>query len=68
MLNVVCGGGLCQRPRRVARNAACMIVRGMLERKDGVVNLVADRLVSLAELQPEAARALHARHRSRDFQ
>lgn len=68
MLNVVCGGGLWQRHRRVARNAACMIVRGMLERKDGVVNLVADRLASLAELHPEAARALHARHRSRDFQ
>ncbi|WP_053205161.1 error-prone DNA polymerase [Jiangella muralis] len=68
MLNVVCGGGLWQRHRRVARNAACMIVRGMLERKDGVVNLVADRLVSLAELHPEAARALHSRHRSRDFQ
>ncbi|SDS30539.1 error-prone DNA polymerase [Jiangella sp. DSM 45060] len=67
MLNVVCGGGLWQRHRRVARNAACMIVRGMLERKDGVINLVADRLASLEELHPEAARALHARHRSRDF-
>ncbi|SDU82172.1 error-prone DNA polymerase [Jiangella alkaliphila] len=68
MLNVVCGGGLWQRHRRVARNAACMIVRGILERKDGVINLVADKLASLAELHPEAARALHARHRSRDFQ
>ncbi|PZF81974.1 error-prone DNA polymerase [Jiangella anatolica] len=67
MLNVVCGGGLWQRHRRVARNAACMIVRGILERKDGVTNLVADKLASLDELHPEAARALHARHRSRDF-
>ncbi|TDD67867.1 error-prone DNA polymerase [Jiangella aurantiaca] len=67
MVNVVCGGGLWQRHRRVARNAACMIVRGILERKDGVINLVADKLASLAELHPEAARALHARHRSRDF-
>nr|WP_239001019.1 error-prone DNA polymerase [Jiangella asiatica] len=67
MLNVVCGSGLWHRHRRVARNASCMIIRGVLERQDGVTNLVADKLASLDELHPEAARALHARHRSRDF-
>ncbi|WP_026875299.1 error-prone DNA polymerase [Jiangella gansuensis] len=67
MLNVVCGSGLWQRHRRVARTASCMVVRGVLERQDGVTNLVADKLASLDELHPEAARALNARHQSRDF-
>jgi error-prone DNA polymerase len=67
MLNVVCAVGLWQRHRRIARNAACMIVRGILERNDGVTNLNADKLASLDDVHPEAARALHVRHRSRDF-
>jgi error-prone DNA polymerase len=39
----------------------------VLERKDGVTNLVADRIAPIEELYPEAGQALRARHRSRDF-
>ena len=44
MLNVTCSPGLWQRYRRVARSSAALIVRGRLERTEGVLNLVADRL------------------------
>ena len=44
MLNVTCSPGLWQRYRRVARNSAALIVRGRLEKSEGVLNLVADRL------------------------
>ena len=44
MLNVVCSAGLWQRYRTVARTSAALVVRGRLEKADGVVNLVADRL------------------------
>jgi error-prone DNA polymerase len=67
MLNVVCTVGLWKRHARIARNANVMIVRGLLEHQDGVTNLLADRLAPLDEIHPQAAQALHARHRSRDF-
>ncbi len=44
MLNVTCSPGLWQRYRRVARSSAALIVRGRLEKSEGVLNLVADRL------------------------
>ncbi|WP_433529198.1 error-prone DNA polymerase [Micromonospora sp. CA-263727] len=44
MLNVTCSPGLWRRHRRVARTSAALVVRGRLERNEGVVNLVADRL------------------------
>jgi error-prone DNA polymerase len=44
-----------------------MVVRGILEREDGVTNLVADRLSPIESVHPEAGQALRARHRSRDF-
>jgi error-prone DNA polymerase len=58
MLNVVCSPGLWQRHRRVARTASAMLVRGRLERVDGVVNLNADHLAVLT---------LPVRSPSRDF-
>ncbi|MFS3127061.1 error-prone DNA polymerase [Nocardioides sp. Bht2] len=67
MLNVVCSEGLWRRYRSTARSAASMVVRGMVEREDGVTNLVADELLPLESVSPDAGRALHARHRSRDF-
>ncbi|GAB3994829.1 error-prone DNA polymerase [Nocardioides marmoraquaticus] len=67
MLNVVCSVGVWRRHRSVAASAAGLVVRGILEREDGVINLVADRLGPLEQHHPEAARALKARHRSRDF-
>ena len=45
-----------------------MVIRGMLERHDGVTNLLADRLAPIEEVYPQAGQALQARHRSRDFQ
>ena len=44
MLNVTCSPGLWQRYRQVARTSAALIVRGRLEKAEGVINLVADRL------------------------
>ncbi|GLY01866.1 error-prone DNA polymerase [Actinoplanes sp. NBRC 101535] len=44
MLNVTCSPGLWQRYRRVARTSTALLVRGRLEKAEGVLNLVADRL------------------------
>jgi error-prone DNA polymerase len=67
MLNVICTVGVWRRYRTVAATAAGMVIRGMLERHDGVTNLLADRLAPIEDVYPEAGRALRARHRSRDF-
>lgn len=68
MLNVICTTGVWTRYRTVARTAAGMVIRGILERNDGVTNLLADKISSLASVSPEAEQALQARHGSRDFQ
>jgi error-prone DNA polymerase len=67
MLNVVVFDAVWQRHRRVARNSAGLVVRGMLERQDGVVNLVADKIERIETLYPQLAPAVPASHRSRDF-
>lgn len=67
MLNVICTQGVWRRFRQVARNADGMVIRGVLEREDGVTNLVADRISSLAEVNADAERALRERHRARNF-
>ena len=64
MLNVVCSGGLWQRYRRIARNSAGLIIRGIVEKNQGTINLVADRLERIDAIYPSAVTA----HRSRDFQ
>lgn len=50
MLNVVCSAGLWARHRRTAIRSRGLVVRGTIERTDGVVNLLADgmRTLSLA--------------------
>ena len=58
LINVICSAGLWARHRRVARTAPALLVRGTLERFDGVINVIADRLEPL----PVAAT-----RRSRDF-
>ena len=58
MLNVVCSPGLWQRHRKVARTASAMLIRGTLERVDGVMNLVAEHLAALT---------MPVRSPSRDF-
>ncbi|MGH3358563.1 MAG: OB-fold nucleic acid binding domain-containing protein, partial [Nocardioidaceae bacterium] len=58
MLNVICTQGLWGRYRRVARESSALVVRGTLERNEGVTNLLADRLERLP---------ITARVTSRDF-
>src|SRR5204862_7817829 len=58
MLNVTCAPALWARYRKVARTSPALLVRGMLERADGVVNLNADRLTPLT---------VPVRSASRDF-
>ena len=59
LINVICSVGVWNRYRRVTRDAAAMIVRGILERSpEGVTNLLADKFETL-QMTP--------RTRSRDF-
>jgi len=58
MLNVVCSPGLWRRYRKVARTSPALVVRGVLERAEGVTNLRADRIDPLP---------VPARTTSRDF-
>jgi error-prone DNA polymerase len=56
MLNVTCSPGLWQKYRRVARTSSGLIVRGRLEKAEGVLNLVADRLEALTPPVTPASR------------
>ncbi len=47
MLNVTCSPGLWQRYRKTACTSPALLVRGVLEKADGVTNLNADRLTPL---------------------
>jgi error-prone DNA polymerase len=58
LVNVICSRGVWARYRRVGRTAAALLVRGRLERAEGVINVVADQLRPLP---------LAAATRSRDF-
>jgi error-prone DNA polymerase len=58
LVNVICSRGVWARYRRVARTAAALLVRGRLERAEGVINVIADQLRPLP---------LAATTRSRDF-
>jgi error-prone DNA polymerase len=58
MLNVTCSQGVWQRYRRVARTSSALVVRGILERVEGVLNLRADQIAPLK---------LAVRPASRDF-
>ena len=44
LINVVCSKGCWARYRRVARDAPALLVQGRLERSEGVINVVAERL------------------------
>ncbi len=58
LLNVICTPGVWRRYRQVARTSGALIVRGVLERRQGVTNL---RAVRLSPLPGDSAL------RSRDF-
>ncbi|MEU7531418.1 error-prone DNA polymerase [Saccharothrix sp. NPDC042600] len=59
MVNVVCTTGLWTRYRKVARTSPALLVRGVLEKAEGVISLRAQRLTRLDLRIPT---------RSRDFQ
>ncbi|RNM16594.1 error-prone DNA polymerase [Nocardioides pocheonensis] len=67
MLNVICTQGVWRRYRQAARNSDAIVIRGIVERQDGVTNLLADRISSLASVNPDAERALQGRHQARNF-
>jgi error-prone DNA polymerase len=56
LINVVVSKGVWARYRRVARAAPAMLVRGRLERSEGVVNVVAERLEELNLATPTKSR------------
>jgi error-prone DNA polymerase len=56
MLNVSCSPGLWQRYRRVARTSVALVVRGRLEKYEGVINLTADRLEAITPPVSPASR------------
>ena len=58
MVNVTCSAGLWSRYRRIARSSPALLVRGRLERSEGVINLRADRVDPVT---------VPSRTRSRDF-
>ena len=58
LINVVCSKGCWSRYRQVARSAAAMLIRGRLERAEGVINVIAEKLEPLPIREPT---------RSRDF-
>jgi error-prone DNA polymerase len=58
LVNVICSTGVWARHRRVARGSAALLIRGMLERVDGVTNVVAEKIERLE---------LSIRTTSRDF-
>ncbi len=58
LLNVICSVGLWNRYRRIARQSAALLVRGLVERDGGAISIVADRM---------AAVDLVVRTPSRDF-
>ena len=47
LVNVICSAGVWDRYRAVARTSPALLVRGTLERVEGVINVVADRLEPL---------------------
>ena len=58
LVNVICSKAVWARHRRVARESAALVIRGMLERVDGVTNVVAERIDKLE---------LSVKSTSRDF-
>jgi error-prone DNA polymerase len=59
LINVVCSQGVWARYRTVARGSPALVVQGRLERVEGVVNVIAQRIEPLHLRLPSS--------RSRDF-
>jgi len=48
LINVVCSKGVWARYRRAARSSPALLVRGRLEKVDGVINVIAERITPLS--------------------
>jgi error-prone DNA polymerase len=60
LLNVICNAAVWARYRRVARSSPALLIRGRLERAEGVTNLIAEKIESLSLATPPTTK-------SRDF-
>ncbi|MER6797533.1 OB-fold nucleic acid binding domain-containing protein, partial [Amycolatopsis mediterranei] len=58
MINVICTLGLWQRYHRVARSSPALLIRGVVEKADGVVSVLAHRIEPLP---------MRIKAKSRDF-
>ncbi len=47
LINVICSKGCWARYRRVARGAPALLIRGRVEKAEGVINVVAEKLESM---------------------
>jgi error-prone DNA polymerase len=56
LINVVISKGCWARHRAIARDASALLIRGRLERAEGVINVVAEQLVPLAVPASNASR------------
>jgi error-prone DNA polymerase len=56
MVNVICTAGLWSRYHRIARGSSALLIRGVVERADGVVSVLADRLQHLPMRIPSKSR------------
>ncbi len=56
LVNVIVSKGCWAAHRKVARTAPAMLVRGRLERSEGVTNVIADRLEALPLDAPMTSR------------
>ncbi|HZI45044.1 MAG TPA: error-prone DNA polymerase, partial [Ilumatobacter sp.] len=59
LINVVVSKGCWARFRKVARGAPAMLIRGRLERSEGVINVVAEHLAPLPLAAPTTSRDFH---------
>ena len=48
LMNIICSKGVWSRYRRAARSAPALLIRGRLEKVEGVINVVADRIDALS--------------------
>ncbi len=56
LVNVVVSKGCWARHRRIARSAPALLVRGRLERAEGVINVIAEKLEPLPLSAPTKSR------------
>ena len=65
LINIVCSKGLWARYRKVAREAPALLIRGTLERSEGVINIVAEQLTPLKMVSNAVTGT--GKYASRDF-